>query len=95
MPITSLCFLPTLLQTLLHNQGVATEHFELAAGIGRLRCPDNNLKGALHVLRGYGNDGSHYSMTNPMPMMQHRCDVLVLMGSMAAYAYDKMLQQLL
>lgn len=95
MPITSLCFLPTLLQTLLHNQGVVTEHFELAAGIGRLRCPDNNLKGALHVLRGYGNDGSHYSMTNPMPMMQHRCDVLVLMGSMAAYAYDKMLQQLL
>uniref|UniRef100_A0A383VSD2 RNA helicase n=1 Tax=Tetradesmus obliquus TaxID=3088 RepID=A0A383VSD2_TETOB len=84
-----------IVKTLLHNQGVATEHFELAAGIGRLRCPDNNLKRALHVLRGYGNDGSHYGITNPMPMMQHRCDVLVVMGSMAAYARDRMLQQLL
>lgn len=90
-----LCYLSMLLQALLNNQGVVAEHVALAADIARVAGTDNQFKAALHVLRVYGNDASHYSMSNPTPMVQHRCDVLVVVGSMAAYAYDRMLQQLL
>jgi hypothetical protein len=65
----------------------------LAAGIAQLRCADAEFKAALHVLREYGNDGSHFgSLEGRMHLVKDRCDVLVVLGSMAAYAYDRFLQ---